>query len=40
MILDTTTDNVAAITLCKKAGYIIIENSGDRLKLAKKIWIR
>lgn len=40
MLLHTTPENIAAVTLFKKAGYHVIENSGDRLTLMKKIWFR
>jgi ribosomal protein S18 acetylase RimI-like enzyme len=39
-ILHTTPENIAAITLFKKAGYIITENSGGRVKMVKKVWTR
>ncbi|UCD08929.1 MAG: GNAT family N-acetyltransferase [Dehalococcoidales bacterium] len=40
IILHTTPDNIAAITLCKKAGFIISENSVDKMKMMKKMRIR
>lgn len=40
MLLHTTAENIAAMTLFKKAGYHVTENSGDRLTLMKKIWFR
>ena len=40
IILKTTPDNIAALTLFKKAGYIITKNSVDKVKLVKKIRIR
>ena len=40
IILHTTPENIAAMTLFKKAGYTVTENTGDRVKMVKKIWIR
>jgi ribosomal protein S18 acetylase RimI-like enzyme len=37
IILHTTPENIAAITLFKKAGYMVTENAGDRLKMVKKV---
>jgi ribosomal protein S18 acetylase RimI-like enzyme len=37
IILHTTSENMAAITLFKKAGYMVAENAGDRLKMIKKV---
>jgi ribosomal protein S18 acetylase RimI-like enzyme len=37
IILHTTSKNMAAITLFKKAGYMVAENAGDRLKMIKKV---
>ena len=39
IILHTTPENTAAITLFKKAGYMVIENTYDRLKMVKKVRI-
>ncbi|UCC15936.1 MAG: GNAT family N-acetyltransferase [Dehalococcoidales bacterium] len=39
IFLHSTTDNIATMTLFKKAGYRIVENSGDKLELVKRIWI-
>ena len=38
--LQTSYDNIASLTLCKKAGYIVTENSGDKLILVKRIRFR
>ena len=38
--LQKTAENIAAMTLFKKAGYRVTEDSGDRLTLMKKIWFR
>ena len=40
LILHTTPDNIAAMTLFKKAGYRVVEETDDRLTLLKKVWIR
>lgn len=40
MFLHTTPDNIAALTLFKKAGYMVTENTGDRLTLMKKMRFR
>ena len=40
LILHITPDNIAAITLFKKAGYRVTENTGDKLTLMKKIRYR
>ena len=40
LILHTTSDNIAALTLFKKAGYRVVEETDDRLTLVKKVWIR
>ena len=40
IILHTAPDNIAAITLCKKAGYIISENYVGKLKMVKKMRIK
>lgn len=37
MLLHTTPDNIAAMTLFKKAGYMVIEYSGDKIKMVKKV---
>jgi RimJ/RimL family protein N-acetyltransferase len=38
--IQTSPDNIASLTLCKKAGYIVTENSGNKIKLVKKIRFR
>ena len=40
IILHIKPDNIASLTLFKKAGYIITENSSDKLKLIKKVRTR
>jgi hypothetical protein len=37
MILQTAPDNIAAMILFRKAGYMAAETNGDRLTLTKKI---
>jgi RimJ/RimL family protein N-acetyltransferase len=38
--LQTSSENIASLTLCKKAGYTVTENSGDKLLLVKKMRFR
>lgn len=38
--LQTSPDNVASLTLCKKAGYVITEETGKKLTLMKRVWRR
>ena len=38
--LQTSPGNTAALTLCKKAGYIVTENSNDKLTLVKRMRFR